>query len=77
MFDKISLPFFIIDTDVSSQLDSIPHCYYIFVHFLLRSPFNYLIINLPKLNIPVATQLITGDIISPANPVTHNKTNIM
>ena len=33
IFDRISLPFFIIATDVSSQLDSIPHCYYIFVHF--------------------------------------------
>ena len=26
IFDNISLPFFIIATDVSSQLDSIPHC---------------------------------------------------
>ena len=30
--DNISLPFLTIDTDVSSQLDSIPHCYYIFFH---------------------------------------------
>lgn len=30
--DNISLPFLTIATDVSSQLDSIPHCYYIFFH---------------------------------------------
>lgn len=30
ILDNISLPFLTIATDVSSQLDSIPHCYYIF-----------------------------------------------
>ena len=32
ILDNISLPFLTIATDVSSQLDSIPHCYYIFFH---------------------------------------------
>lgn len=35
----------------------------------------YLIINFPKLNIPVPTQPIIGDIIIPASPVIHNTIN--
>lgn len=85
--ERTSLPFFTIATEVSSQLDSIPHYYYIFIfhfHFL----FIYFIsivynkyynpkILVAKLNIPLETALITGVIIIPAIPVIHITTKII
>ena len=66
--ERTSLPFLTIATEVSSQLDSIPHCYNIF-HFLFL--FYNPNIAVPKLNIPLEIAFITGVIMIPASPVIH------
>ena len=64
ILDKTSLPFFTIDTDVSSQLDSIPHYKYVF-HIIVSPQSHMNIPNIAATNeyIPVETKLITGAII--------------
>ena len=80
ILERTSLPFFTIDTEVSSQLDSIPKVNISFsiIIFLYYFIFYYIPkINAPKFIIPDVTTFITGDIIILANPVINIITNII